>query len=341
MDLGHKFRRYAGWVDEKCELYAVLSRAIAEEEQLLDIAREARPGQPEPELLLAAVHSLLLAGYEHPLAMFYPSCGGRSPDSSPVPHFRDFCTAHENELRTIVGTRRCQTNDVGRSGILLPAFEHVRRATDADAIAQIEIGTSAGLNLNWDRYQYEFAGVGQIGDEDSPVMIRTEVRGDTQPPLSQTFPAVRHRCGVDLNILDVTDEADARWLHALVHPNQPRRHKQLEGAIEIGREHSPTLIEGDVSEELPHMLSEAPDDIPLIVFSTHVLYQLPEETIAELKSMLSRHSSIQPVHWLSIDPEEDLGTPTYRWVNFREGTTTETQLATFESYGDWLKWKGT
>jgi hypothetical protein len=166
------------------------------------------------------------------------------------------------------------------------------------------------------------------------------VRGDTKLPISQTFPAVRHRCGVDLNILNVTDEADARWLHALVHPNQPRRHRQLEGAIEIGREHSPTLIEDDVTEELLHTLSEVPDDIPLIVFSTHVLYRLPEETIIELKSMLSRHSSIQPVYWLSIDPEKVLGTPTYRWVIFSEGTTTGTQLATFESYGGWLKWKG-
>lgn len=258
----------------------------------------------------------------------------------PCPAFRDFCTAHENELRTIVGSRRCQTNDVGRSAVLLPAFEHVRRATDADAIAQLEIGTSAGLKLNWDRYQYEFAGVGQIGDEDSPVTVQTEIRDDTRPPLSQSFPAVRHRCGVDLNTLDVTDEADARWLHALVHPNQSRRHEQLKGAIEIGRQHSPPLIEGDVIEEMPQMLSEAPDDIPLVVFSTHVLYQLPEETISELRAMLSDHSSIQPVHWLSIDPQEDLGVPTYRWGNFEEGAETETRLATFESYGNWIEWNG-
>lgn len=340
MEIERAFRRYADWVEQKCELYAELSRATAGDQRLLEIAREARPEQPEPELLLAAVHSLLLDGSEHPLTAFYPSCTGTSSEGSPVSAFQDFCLRYETELRRIIRTRRCQTNDVGRSGVLLPAFEHVVSTTDAETVAQLEIGTSAGLNLNWDRYQYDFAGVGSFGDSDSRVTIQTDVRGETRPPLSQTFPSVQHRRGVDLNVLDVTDEADARWLHALVHPNQQRRHERLAGAIEIGREHLHPLIEGDVTEELPRMLSTAPDDIPLIVFSTHVLYQLPDETIAELREMMSRQSATQPVHWLSIDPEEALGDPTYRWVQFDDGMVKETQLATFESYGAWLNWNG-
>jgi hypothetical protein len=340
MDLDSKFRRYASWVADKCGLYADLAGAVAQDDSLLDIAREARPGQPEPELFLAAVHSLLLAGRDHQLQAYYPTCGG-SADGDPIPPFREFCGAHEDALRRIVGTRRCQTNDVGRSGVLLPAFEHVSRVTDTDTVAQLELGTSAGLNLNWDRYHYEYPGLGAFGDDRSPVTIRTEVRGDTQPPLSQPFPTVHHRRGVDLNTLDVTNEADARWLHALVHPNQRRRHEQLDGAIETARAHPPNLLEGDAPEKLPDMLAEAPDDIPIVVFSTHVLYQLPEEMVAELRSVLSRHSSTQPVHWLSIDPDEDLGVPTYRWVEFTRETETESHLARFEPYGEWLEWKGT
>lgn len=341
MNIERTFRRYADWVEQKCELYADLSRATAENQRLLEIAHEARSEQPEPELLLAAVHSLLLDGSEHPLTAFYPSCSGTSSEGSPVSEFHDFCLMHETEIRRIIRTRRCQTNDVGRSTVLFPAFKHVVNATDAETVAQLEIGTSAGLNLNWDRYQYDFAGVGSFGDSDSRVTIQTDVRGETRPPVSQRFPSVQHRCGVDLNVLDVTDQADARWLHALVHPNQQHRHNRLAGAIEIWREHPHPLIEGNVTDELPRMLSTVPDDIPLIVFSTHVLYQLPEETIAELRAILSRHSSTQPVHWLSIDPNEELGDPIYRWVQFDDETVKETQLATFESYGAWLDWSGT
>ncbi|WP_090384131.1 DUF2332 domain-containing protein [Natronobacterium texcoconense] len=340
MDISDTFLRYAGWVEDKCPLYATVAEATATDDHLLDIASEASVSQPEPELLLAAVHSLLLQGRDHPLAQFYPTCNRNGPDEDPVPHFRDFCVTNEDTLRSIIATRRCQTNDVGRSAILLPAFEHVSRIAEHNLLAQIEIGTSAGLNLNWDQYQYEFDAIGEIGKSDSPVTITTEVRGDHRPPFSQDLPTITHLRGIDLHTLDVTTEQDARWLHALIHPNQLRRHQQLTGAIDIAREKQPSLVEGDAVAELPTQLLAAPNKADLIVFSTHVLYQLEESTIADLRSLLSDHSTEQPVHWLSIDPDEGLGRPTYRLVTFKEGDVTESQIAQFESYGNWIRWQG-
>ncbi len=90
-------------------------------------------------------------------------------------------------------------------------------------------------------------------------------------------------------------------------------------------------------ERLPHLLSEAPDDAALVVFSTHVLYQLDDETIAALRSLLSSHSADRPVYWLSIDSDEELGTPTYRQVTFTDGDATASQLAEFKSYGNWIR----
>ncbi|ELY69018.1 hypothetical protein C490_08506 [Natronobacterium gregoryi SP2] len=327
-------------MDEKCPLYAELTEAVADDSQLLEIAAEASPNQPEPELLLAAVQSLLLDGREHPLAQFYPTCDRTGSADDPAAQFRDFCLEHESELRSIVATRRCQTNDVGRSAVLLPAFEYVSRLADGDRLSQIEIGTSAGLNLNWDRYRYDFSGVETVGDDDSPVTITAELRGDRRPPLPRAFPTVVHRRGIDLNTPDVTDEADARWLRALVHPNQAGRRQRLEAAIDVARENRPPLVEGDVLEELPAQLSDAPTDTDLVVFSTHVLYQLEAETIAKLRALLSSRSSDQSVHWLSIDPAEDLGDPTYRIVTFRDGDSVESQVAQFESYGNWVEWDG-
>lgn len=340
MDVSDKFTRYAGWVEDKCPLYAKLTEAVADDDHLLDIASEASSGQPEPELLLAAAHSLLLEGRDHPLAQFYPTCEKAGSNESPVAHFRNFCTVNEDQLRLIIATRRCQTNDVGRSAILLPAFEHVSRIAESNSLAQIEIGTSAGLNLNWDQYSYEFVGDNRVRESDSPVTITTEVRGKCQPPLPQNFPTVAHRCGIDINTLDVTDDEDARWLHALIHPNQIRRHRQLAAAIKLARENQPPLIEGDVFEELPAQLANAPSNVDLVVFSTHVLYQFTEDQIAELRSLLSSHSSEQPVHWLSIDPNEELGEPTYRLVTFADGDATESKIAQFESYGSWIQWQG-
>src|SRR5262249_45693167 len=57
-------------------LYRCLGRTVAATDELLDLARQGRPGQYPTFLFFGAVHLLLLAGAEHPLARFYPSIVG-------------------------------------------------------------------------------------------------------------------------------------------------------------------------------------------------------------------------------------------------------------------------
>ncbi|HMB50285.1 MAG TPA: DUF2332 domain-containing protein [Natronoarchaeum rubrum] len=345
-DLVEQFEAYADWVGDKSPLYERVTRAGADDDLLLDIAGEAREGQPGPETLLAAVHALLLQDSDHPLARFYPTCGGDAsargsdvPDEDPFPAFREFCASNEDRLRELVATRRTQTNDVGRSAALVPAFERVARTAGTRRLALVEIGASAGLNLCWDRYAYEYGDAGTAGSADAPVRIECELRGDGTPPLPETELSVERRVGVDLNPLDVTDPADARWLRALVHPGLRRRHERLDAAIEIARDDPPDLVAGDAIAELPALLDEAPDNSALVVFSTYVLYQLDDETIGELRGLLAEHSRDQPVYWLSLDPEENRAPATYRLVRFAGGdAVSESQIAEFDPYGDWIRW---
>lgn len=145
-----EFEWYADWVADVSPLYARLARGIAERPRLLELCEGRRPGQPAPQLLFAAVHSLLLSGYDHPLAAFYPTCADDPTDPrvvDPISAFHSFCLSHESRVRDLVATRRGQTNEVGRSAVLLPAFEHVSRAAGRTPLALVEIGASAGLNL--------------------------------------------------------------------------------------------------------------------------------------------------------------------------------------------------
>ncbi|PSP89599.1 DUF2332 domain-containing protein [Halobacteriales archaeon QS_4_69_34] len=374
MGLAEEFRNYAAWAEGATPLYARLARDTADDPALLDLAAGAPAGQPAPQLLLAAVHSLLLASSEHPLAEHYPTCADGSTDErrtaecsttndastrgpatvDPFPTFREFCLERGDAIREIVGTRRVQTNAVGRSAVLLPAFEHVvheaRRASGRGAaspraresggepLALVEIGTSAGLNLYWDRFRYEYAGRGRYGDPGSPVRIESAVRGDADPPLPDPTPSVTSRLGIDRHPLDATDPDDRCWLRALVPPDHAERHERLAAALELVAEDPPALVAGDALDVLPSVLDDAPANAALCVFSTLTLYQLGEAKIERLRDLLAAHSHERTVHWLSGDPSVDTDAPAYRHVVLSNGKATEIRLAAFEAYGRWIEW---
>src|SRR5215469_5142472 len=78
-------------------LYARLAAAIADDDALKALAARAQPGQPHANMILGAVHYLLLRGADHPLKRFYASVGGmaRSEEADPFPDFRDFVWGRE------------------------------------------------------------------------------------------------------------------------------------------------------------------------------------------------------------------------------------------------------
>jgi hypothetical protein len=338
MPRADEFHDYADWASDQSLLYERLCRAAADDDALLDLAATAPPSQPAPNLLLGAVHDLLLSGVDHQLADFYPTCADDPADPTerdPFPAFEAFCRDHREAIRERLGGRLVQTNDVGRSAVLYPAFARVAGA-DGGPLALVELGASAGLNLLWDRYRYEFD-ERVVGDSDSPVCIETTVRDGT-PPLPDEPPTVAERWGVDLNPLDVTGDADARWLRALVLPNQHRRHERLAAALDLAADDPPELVAGDAAEVLPDRLGDAPTDATLVVFSTIALYQFPDEAVTAVRETLAEVSHDRPVHWLSGDPATPPSDPTHRHVRFEDGTAETAEIAEFEAYGSWLSW---
>jgi hypothetical protein len=337
-DVADAFEWYADWANDVSPLYERLARGVVDEPALLDMGQDTQEGQPEPNLLLGAVHALLLDGVEHPLREYYPTCveEPREPDGQVFEQFKTFCLEHEQRIRDIVSTRRVQTNEVGRSAVLFPSFAHVARQTRADSLALVEVGASAGLNLYWDRFRYVYDDV--CGDPESAVEIRSEIRGETRPPLPESPPTVRDRTGIDMNPLSVTDDADAHWLRALVIPDQLDRHERLAAAIDLARADPPTLVAGDVLEVLPDVLADVPEDSACCVYSTLTLYQFEDEQRATLREHLRAASHERPIHWLSDDPDSPTGEPRYRHVVFENGDAVETTLATYKAYGEWIRW---
>jgi hypothetical protein len=269
-------RRFQRFGEREClpasPLYSRLAAGIAADADLLAIAATAQ-AQPVPNLFLAAVHFLLLKGAKHPLAAFYPGIGHGSHAPAigdPFTSFRTFCLEYAGPIEQLLTTRRVQTNEVRRCACLLPAFTIAARQLGSHALALVEIGASAGLNLLWDHYHYDYGAFGQYGDVSAPVRLKCELRGG-KPPLPARMPPIAARVGLDLNPVDVRDDEAALWLRALIWPEQLDRAALLAQAIDLARQHPPPLLAGDAIDLLPGVLETIPGDVALCIYHSFTL----------------------------------------------------------------------
>lgn len=335
-DLAARFRRFAEVECDTSPLYRRLSAAIADDPDTLTLAAPTRFG-PVPLLFLAAVHYLLLSGSQHPLARHYVSLGGQLM-GDPYPDFRDFCFTQRAALEPILAARLVQTNEVRRCVHLLPAFTSLAGRFPAQPLVLIEVGASAGLNLNWDRYGYDYGDGTIYGAADSPVRLIGTLRGTRQPPFAAPLPAILTRLGLDLNPIDVRDPQAARWLRALIWPENVARAALLEHAVAVARQHPPALVRGEALASLPELLHQAPADAHLCVFHSFVLNQLAPEARERFWALLAEHSRQRMVSEVAL---EWLGgaAPTLTLTIFDQGRRAEAHLAHCHPHGEWLEWE--
>jgi hypothetical protein len=276
--LAREFRAFGRSAAPESALYGQLSELIAESPELLALA--ARSPEGTAMVFLAAVHDELLRDPAHALAAYYPTVGGEGAGPGLAEAFTAFCADREEALAATLAFRRTQTNEVARCGCLLPAFAAV---AGGRPLALIEIGASAGLNLLWDHYAYDYGGR-PAGLASSPLTIGCELVGPHLPPLDP--PPVSWRRGLDLAPIDASDPADARWLRACLWPDQTARQARLAAALEVAREHPVDVRRGDALDVLPELIAEAPADALVCVFHTAVLIYLEREQIAALRAQL-------------------------------------------------------
>jgi hypothetical protein len=318
-------------------LYERLAIGIAADAEVLALASHARPGQPVPNLLLAAVQELLLKGSQHPLRAFYPSITPTPATGDPYLVFRAFCLEHRTEIETLLAARTVQTNEIGRTACLYPAFSLVAGRAGTPLFL-VEVGCSAGLLLLWDRYAYDYGDGRAFGDPQSPVRLRCELRPGERPPLPPSPPSVQSRVGIDLNPLDARDPDAALWLRALVWPEHRERAERLLSAIRLAQQQPPKLLKGDALAVLPGVLATAPPDAAVCVFHCHTLNQFPPEARERFSELLSEASRRRPVFRLSYEGDAQGGFSRLSLTTYRNVQSTEEPLARCGQHGQWLEW---
>ncbi len=342
-DLATEFRWF-GELESRgsSTLYERLALGVAEDEALLALAARGRPEQPAPNLLFAAVHFLLLGGARHDLAAFYPTVSEPAPGlGDPFPHFRRFCDEHGEAIAGLLRERRVQTNVVERCGLLLPAFGVIARRSGGKPLHLVEVGASAGLNLLWDRYWFDYGAGRQWGDAGSPLRVEVELRGGYEPPLPRGPIPIADRAGIDLNPVDVGDAEAVRWLRALVWPEERERMRRLDAAVALAQTDPPTMLKGDALELAGSVLAGAPRDRALCIYHSHTLNQFSSEARRRLADILAEAGAERDLYWLSSEyhPTADgEARPTLTLVSFEGGEPREEVLAYCDHHGRWLEW---
>jgi hypothetical protein len=336
-ELSREFARFSKEVfAHHSTLYSRLALGIADDAEMLALAAHAA-STPVTNLLFAAAQFLLLGGAEHPVAEYYPNLVASPKSGDPYPAFRSFCLEHADEMCGILATRRVQTNEVRRCALLLPAFGLVAECA-GKPLSLIEVGASAGLNLLFDRYAYDYGEGRTAGDLDSPVRIPCEIRGEKSIPLPPRTPEVASRTGLDLNPLDMRDPESGRWLEALIWPEEfAHRVPLLERAMEVARRKPPKLLRGDALDLLPESIKAAPEDSAICVFHTFTLNQFARKSRERFAATLAEHATERELYRVSV---EWLGseTPLLKLSTFERGVERETTLARCDDHGEWIQW---
>ncbi len=312
------FGRSAG--RDGCALYDVLCQASADDPGVLGLLDVTPDDQRRPNLLLAAVHFLLLGGDDHPLGRRYATVAwtrGDGPagpaDAGAVAEFADFCRTRAGQLAPLLARRATQTNETGRCAALLPGLG-ATHAVHRRPLGLIDLGTSAGLNLHFDRYRYRYhpedgPPLG-AGAEDSPVTLECRLRGDGRPPLGPVPVPWRH--GVDLDPVDPADGEGARWLLACLWPHDVPRFERLGAALAVAAADPVPVARGDLLAALPELVAAVPEGVRPCLFHSWVAAYLTTEQQGDLAETVERLGRERPLTWLYAESPYEvpaLGTP--------------------------------
>lgn len=288
--LAQWFRNFAKNEGEgSSPLYAYLANRIAADDDLLALCMHAKSGQPVPNLLFAAVHYLLKSDSNHSLRDYYASLVPTPKDTKDsFSSFKDFCVQYQLEIRRLLENKRVQTNEIRRCAYLYPSFCYIYSITKKP-LALIEIGTSAGLQLLWDKYSYSYNNkADRYGAPHSYVHITSEMKGTGMSVLYKESPPVAWRVGVDLYVSEVNNPENVKWLEALIWPEHKHRLDLFRKAVQQMQASSVELIEGDGVELLSEIANQAPHNASLCIFHTHVANQMPPEVKQQLLTSIQK-----------------------------------------------------
>ena len=231
-----------------------------------------------------------------------------------------------------------QTNEVARSNAILGGCLFIAGKTGTP-LELFEIGSSAGLNLSFDRYGYAL-GLGRWGSVDAPVQIASRWEGEA--PALTTPLTITARSGCDVKPIDPGSASDRDRLLSYIWPDQFERLARIDAALSLAARSRIRVERADAAEWLERRLAaDGPAGRTRVVFHSAVWSYLPTTTKDRLKATIrgagAKATADAPIAWLSVEPDDIDGSAAIRATIWPDGTTHH--LGRSDHHGRWAKWQ--
>ncbi|PKP82080.1 MAG: DUF2332 domain-containing protein [Alphaproteobacteria bacterium HGW-Alphaproteobacteria-18] len=254
--------------------------------------------------------ALRIAGYLH-----YSALGNKAPELTAVypagnpdwtmeavwPVAHDWLARHERAAKVFIKSPP-QTNETRRAIALLPGFLKVASQFPGP-MHLLELGASAGLNQNWDRFNYQTPRWELTGNSD--VTITTNWNGPPPDHMDMSFN-VATRAACDQSPVNLSKASSARRLKSYIWPDQPERLARLDAAIALARRTRVRVDKADAADWLKTKLSARPEEGPTVIYHSVFLQYPPTETRNALLKLIEDAGAEatweRPLAWVCFEP---------------------------------------
>jgi len=309
------------------------------------VADLIRSFEEEP---VAAALALRLAGAFHRraldepggvLAQIYPTCGGDGgasrSDEALLSVLVDDVVAHRAHYQDYLESAP-QTNEVGRSSVLIGGYLTIAALTGLP-LDVCEIGASAGLNLGFDHFHYELAGM-KFGDANSPVQLSPDWHGKT-PPVSAALK-VRSRQACDIAPLDLGRADTQARLESYIWGDQLERMARLRGAISLARMLNIKVQKESADQFIVHALTERKPGAAFVIAHTIMWQYMSEEMRHDIEQTIQAAGAVAtadaPLAWLRLEPRDPIDPPHLQLTLWPGGESRD--LAMAHPHGASVRW---
>ena len=295
--LAQVYRHFAESEDAgNSPLYQRVAVALSGSEEALRAIEAAPARQRHPAVILAALHDLVLAGRAPALAAAYAAADGDAAAGAAIAALLRLT----GEIAATAVRRRPRADETGRSAVLYPAVAGAAHRAGARAVGLIDVGCSAGFDLDVGRVGITYSNGQSLGDPFSPVQVSASIVGNRPLP-ERAIPEVVARLGIDVDPVDVTDGDEVRWLRACLPPDRPERLARLDAELALAATDPPVLVQGHAVEVLPDAIARVPADALPVVMTTWALSSFSLETRLRFLQRLGDAAAGRAVAWVSAE----------------------------------------